>query len=98
MTFESHTNLGIIDDVISEPLRSMSLTGDGAGGPVPGPAEAHHRRRVKGKGKGNRADQFCIYRTSDGGNIPTMAIEYKAPHKLSQDEVVMGLASEIQPG
>ncbi|KAK3899972.1 hypothetical protein C8A05DRAFT_46078 [Staphylotrichum tortipilum] len=26
-----------------------------------------------------------------------MAIEYKAPHKLSQDEIVTGLASEIQP-
>ncbi|QBZ58387.1 hypothetical protein PoMZ_03339 [Pyricularia oryzae] len=26
-----------------------------------------------------------------------MAIEYKAPHKLSQDEVVTGLASAIKP-
>ncbi|KAK3991250.1 hypothetical protein QBC44DRAFT_323911 [Cladorrhinum sp. PSN332] len=59
VTFESHTNLGTIDD--------------------------------------NRADHFCIYRTSDGANIPVTAIEYKAPHKLSQDEVVTGLASEIQP-
>jgi hypothetical protein len=26
-----------------------------------------------------------------------MAIEYKAPYKLSQDEIVTGLSSEIQP-
>ena len=34
---------------------------------------------------------------ADGANIPAMTIEYKAPHKLSQDEIVTGLASEIQP-
>ncbi|ODH21888.1 hypothetical protein ACO22_05609 [Paracoccidioides brasiliensis] len=51
----------------------------------------------KARGKGSRADQFCIFRTSDGRNIPTVAIEYKAPHKLSRDEIVTGLDSEIQP-
>ena len=29
--------------------------------------------------------------------FPTLAIEYKAPHKLIVDEVVTGLESEIQP-
>ncbi|KAK1722923.1 uncharacterized protein BDZ83DRAFT_409229 [Colletotrichum acutatum] len=53
------------------------------------------RRRTRGKG--NRADQFCIYRTSDGRNIPAVAIEYKAPHKLRRDEVVTGLESETRP-
>ncbi|KAM4067556.1 serine threonine protein kinase [Hirsutella rhossiliensis] len=43
------------------------------------------------------APKFCIYRTSDGQNIPALAIEYKAPHKLSVDEVVTGLESEIRP-
>ncbi|EEH21951.2 hypothetical protein PABG_04162 [Paracoccidioides brasiliensis Pb03] len=52
---------------------------------------------LKARGKGSRADQFCIYRTSDGRNIPTVAIEYKAPHRLSRDEIVTGLDSEIQP-
>jgi hypothetical protein len=59
------------------------------------PNRATHRR--KARGKGNRADQFCIYRTSDDRNIPTVAIEYKPPHKLSRDEVVTGLVSKIQP-
>lgn len=40
---------------------------------------------------------LCIYRTSNRENIPTVATEYKAPHKLSQDEVITGLESEIQP-
>ncbi len=51
----------------------------------------------KDKGKGNLADQFCIYRTSEGENIPALAIEYKAPHKLTRDDIVSGLESEIQP-
>ncbi|KAI1770059.1 hypothetical protein F4818DRAFT_450636 [Hypoxylon cercidicola] len=38
-------------------------------------------------GDGGSADQFCIYRTSDGRNIPALAIEYKAPHKLTRDEI-----------
>ncbi|RSM01112.1 hypothetical protein CEP52_008753 [Fusarium oligoseptatum] len=54
-----------------------------------------HRR--KARGKGNRADQFCIYRTPYDQNLPVVAIEYKAPHKLSRNEIITGLASEIQP-
>ncbi|KAH8878691.1 hypothetical protein GQ53DRAFT_756531 [Thozetella sp. PMI_491] len=93
VTFESHTNLGPLEDNLSESLETMALGGDSAGGT----AGRKARRTAKGKGKGNRADQFCIYRTSNGANIPATAIEYKAPHKLSQDEVVTGLASEIRP-
>ncbi|OAA37908.1 hypothetical protein NOR_06985 [Metarhizium rileyi] len=40
---------------------------------------------------------FYILRTSDGQRFPAVAIEYKAPHKLSCDEVVTGLVGEIQP-
>ncbi|KAG4282241.1 hypothetical protein FPRO04_13362 [Fusarium proliferatum] len=54
-------------------------------------------RRRKARGKGNRGDQFCIYRASDDQNIPVVAIEYKAPHKLRRGEIVTGLVSEIQP-
>ncbi|KAL8383701.1 hypothetical protein RB595_010754 [Gaeumannomyces hyphopodioides] len=49
------------------------------------------------RGAATFESQFCIYRTEDGARIPTMAIEYKAPHKLNQDEIVTGLASKIQP-
>ncbi|KAI1314016.1 hypothetical protein F5Y03DRAFT_380867 [Xylaria venustula] len=45
----------------------------------------------------NPADQFCIYRRSDGRNVPALAVEYKAPHKLTRDQVVTGLQGEIRP-
>ncbi|ROT39292.1 hypothetical protein SODALDRAFT_339678 [Sodiomyces alkalinus F11] len=100
VTFESHTNPGVDD--ISTSLEEMSLGQDGvnpntsASAAAPRPSAATRgRRRVRGKG--NRADQFCIYRTSDGRNVPALAIEYKAPHKLSVDELATGLESEIQP-
>ncbi|KAI0095725.1 hypothetical protein GGR51DRAFT_544705 [Nemania sp. FL0031] len=60
------------------------------------PAPKRSRRRA-GRGKKGPADQFCIYRRSDGRNVPALAIEYKAPHKLTRDEVVSGLGGEIQP-
>ncbi|KAL2129652.1 hypothetical protein VTI74DRAFT_7486 [Chaetomium olivicolor] len=99
VTFESHTNLGTIDGSLSEPPERAPLSGSSAGEAALAPSAAVRkpRRGAKGKGKGNRADQFCIYRTSDGANIPTTAIEYKAPHKLSKEELVTGLVSEIQP-
>jgi hypothetical protein len=93
------TNLGTIDGSLSEPSESAHLSGVSAReGALAPPAAVRKRRRVtKGKGKGNRADQFCIYRTSDGANIPATAIKYKAPHKLRQHELVTRLVSEIQP-
>lgn len=95
--FESHTNLGTVDDTLSKPLERMSLAGSRAADTPLTTTAAIRKPRRGAKGKGNRADQFCIYRTADGANIPAMAIEYKAPHKLSQDEIVTGLASDIQP-
>ena len=88
VTFESHTNLGNTDDSVSESMDQLSM-----GSRPPN----RITRRQRARGKGNRADQFCIYRTSDDRNIPTVAIEYKPPHKLSRDEIVTGLVSEIQP-
>ncbi|KAL2108990.1 hypothetical protein VUR80DRAFT_3119 [Thermomyces stellatus] len=99
VSFESHTNLGTADDgILSGPMEHMSLGGDaGAASTSASARETPARPRRKARGKGNRADQFCIYRTSDGQGTPTLAIEYKAPHKLMADEVVSGLQSEIQP-
>ncbi|PHH93273.1 hypothetical protein CDD83_8784 [Cordyceps sp. RAO-2017] len=96
VTFESHLNLSLNDD-ISESMEQLSLGRDGPAGPASTPKpDPRPRRRARGKG-GSLADQFCIYRTTDGVDIPALAIEYKAPHKLSVDEVVTGLESEIQP-
>ncbi|OAQ58949.1 serine threonine protein kinase [Pochonia chlamydosporia 170] len=100
VTFESHTNLGTTEDLISEPMEHMSLGGDNpvatAQGFAPKQAAAPKARR-RARGKGNRADQFCIYRSSEGQNVPAIAIEYKAPHKLSLDEIITGLEAGIQP-
>ncbi|RSL80707.1 hypothetical protein CEP52_017335, partial [Fusarium oligoseptatum] len=89
VTFESHTNLGVTDNSLSESMEQVSISS--------GPSSRSTRRRRKARGKGNRADQFYIYRASDERNIPAVAIEYKAPHKLRRDEIVTGLVSEIQP-
>lgn len=71
-------------DNVPKPPEHISLAEAGAGGESATTAIRKPRRVAKGKGKGHRADQFCVYRTSDGANVPVMAIEYKAPHKLSQ--------------
>ena len=100
VTFESHTNLGPTNDKAIESLEQMSLdsgdTGPAGSASAPKPMAASKARR-KARGKGSRADQFCIYRTFDGEKVPVLAIEYKPPHKLSTDEVVTGLGSEIEP-
>ncbi|KAK6214357.1 hypothetical protein LQW54_004405 [Pestalotiopsis sp. IQ-011] len=101
VTFESHTNLGNSHVDISESLEHLSI----AEKDLP-PTSAASRARPRphsrpskpnNKRRGNLADQFCIYRASDGRNIPTLAIEYKAPHKLTREACVSGLQSEIQP-
>ncbi|AEO55539.1 hypothetical protein MYCTH_2299494 [Thermothelomyces thermophilus ATCC 42464] len=91
--FESHTNLATIENSVSERSESTPRSGESA---RTSSAPARKRARLS-KGKRGQADQFCIYRTSDGAHIPALAIEYKAPHKLSTEELVTGLVSEIQP-
>ncbi|KAK1840381.1 hypothetical protein CCHR01_16990 [Colletotrichum chrysophilum] len=97
MTFESHTNLGETNDSLSKHLDRMFIERNDTGQPPPASRPPSRKPRRKARGKGNRADQFCIYHTSNGRNIPAIAIKYKAPHKLGRNEVVTGLASEIQP-
>ncbi|OAQ58143.1 serine/threonine protein kinase [Pochonia chlamydosporia 170] len=99
VTFESHTNLGERSDSVLQSMERMSISENVTSAP-PSASTTKARGqkpRRRAKGKGNRADQFCIYRTSEGRNIPTIAIEYKAPHKLSVDEITTGLNSEIWP-
>lgn len=99
VTFESHTNLGERSDSVLQSMEHMSISeNDTRSLPSASTTKARGQKpRRRAKGKGNRADQFCIYRTSEGRNIPTIAIEYKAPHKLSVDEITTGLNSEIRP-
>lgn len=65
------------------------------GGRVEAPNRPEARR--KSRGKGNRADEFLVFKTSDGAQIPVAAIQYKPPQKLSIDQLVTGLSSEIWP-
>ncbi|KAI1846941.1 hypothetical protein JX265_014015 [Neoarthrinium moseri] len=95
VTFESHTNLGVPNADLSRSMGQLSVLEDDLE-PTPPPQEARTARR-KLKGTSSLADQFCIYRMSDGRNIPSLAIEYKAPHKLMRDTCISGLQSEIQP-
>ncbi|KAI0436899.1 hypothetical protein F4803DRAFT_556560 [Xylaria telfairii] len=59
--------------------------------------ESYTSRAGKVDAVSESVDQSCIYRRSDGQNVPAPSIEYKAPHKLTRDEVVSGLREEIQP-
>ncbi|KAL2161905.1 hypothetical protein VTH06DRAFT_7690 [Thermothelomyces fergusii] len=93
VTFESHLNLSQMESMMSELSERTPSTGETARTPS---AAARKRLRLT-KGIGGQPDQFCVYRTSDAADVPTLAIEYKAPHKLSTEELVTGLESEIQP-
>ncbi|KAJ6445211.1 Rab-GAP/TBC domain protein [Purpureocillium lavendulum] len=88
VTFENHTNLGPDEESVSESLEGLTIQATATTG-VP-------RRRPRGRGN-RRADQFCIYRNESGRSYPSLAIEYKAPHKLSREQIVAGLGCEIRP-
>lgn len=99
VTFESHTNL---DDYYSNPSFTENVTAQTSvstrrSGPSSSRASSDRPVLPKLRGKGGVADNFCIYRRADGRDVPALAIEYKAPHKLFVDEIVTGLESEIQP-
>ncbi|KAI1159000.1 hypothetical protein F5B18DRAFT_667149 [Nemania serpens] len=85
-TFESYTNLGDSVDAVSRSVEQMTMA-ENVGADTITPAPKRARRRA-GRGKKGPADQFCIYKRSNGRNVPALAIEYKAPHKLTKDEVV----------
>ncbi|CEJ91513.1 hypothetical protein VHEMI07216 [[Torrubiella] hemipterigena] len=98
VTFKSHTNLGTPDDALSQSMEQVSISESvSREGPSISRTKRQQKTRRRARGKGNRADQFCIYRKSDARNEPTLAIEYKAPHKATMDEIVAGLESEVQP-
>ncbi|EKG09024.1 hypothetical protein MPH_14005 [Macrophomina phaseolina MS6] len=92
---------------ISEPLFSSGGGRRGNGGAKGrGEGKAQRRSREVSRPAGSRpargaqrgvADQFCIYRLDDGSSMPAVAIEYKAPHKLTRGEIAAGLSGEIVP-
>lgn len=88
VSFESHTNLGDSGDSVSESLEQVSINSA---------SRSWSRRSRRARGKGGQGDQFCIHHLSNGLRIPASATEYKPPHKLTLNEIVTGLVSEIQP-
>ncbi|KAM5441378.1 hypothetical protein MferCBS31731_003449 [Microsporum ferrugineum] len=88
VTFESHTNLGKTEGVSVKPTTET--------GPSTTAKSNTQSKKSTAITRG-QADQFCIYRQEGNAHIPAIAIEYKAPHKLTQAEIEKGLAKEIQP-
>ena len=95
--FENHTNLGpSTDPGFDEPMQSMSLSDPPDETKIEDEA-AQSSDPPKRKRRGGCADQFCIYQVDGCRDVPAVAIEYKAPHKLTREEVLAGLVGEIRP-
>ncbi|EEQ92681.1 uncharacterized protein BDCG_07801 [Blastomyces dermatitidis ER-3] len=97
ITFDSHTNVGRPQESsLSEGGENLSINSETAPS-----AKAKGRGRKKKKESvtvtRGQADRFCIYRRDGDDHIPAIAIEYKAPHKLTQAEMTTGLREEIRP-
>ncbi|KAB8356476.1 hypothetical protein FH972_024059 [Carpinus fangiana] len=86
VTFESHANFGLDSDDDGSTLVTAMQT----------LSEEGNARTVTPRKRNRRADQFCIYRRSaDGANEALLGIEYKAPHKVTQEEVSLGLRTDL---
>ncbi|OJD23105.1 hypothetical protein ACJ73_05537 [Blastomyces percursus] len=88
ITFESHTNLGRVEKLSINPETAPSAKGKGRG---------RKKKEESTAVTGGQADRFCVYRQDGDEHIPAIAIEYKAPHKLTQAEMTTGLSEEIRP-
>ncbi|KAJ5959155.1 uncharacterized protein N7479_006305, partial [Penicillium vulpinum] len=75
--------------ILSE-IRWITLSkrrGRGRGG---GAAERQKRDSTTRR-RNRRADQFCVHLTADKRQIPVYTVEFKAPHKVTIPELVVGL-------
>ncbi|KAJ5265170.1 uncharacterized protein N7525_007338 [Penicillium rubens] len=69
------------------PANTRHGRGRGRGG---GAAERQKRDGTTRR-RNRRADQFCVHLTADERQIPVYAVEFKAPHKVTVAELVVGL-------
>ncbi|EEH41454.1 hypothetical protein PAAG_03017 [Paracoccidioides lutzii Pb01] len=99
VTFESHTNMGHPEEnSLSEGVRQMSISpAIETRSSTKGIGKSQKRKEEPNSGTGGQADRFCIYRQEGDEHIPAIAIEYKAPHKLTQADMATGLTKEIRP-
>ncbi|KAH7019485.1 hypothetical protein EDB80DRAFT_700935 [Ilyonectria destructans] len=94
ISFETHPDLGGTRTANSQYMDLSSVYGDADTARWAARFIAFMSGRET-RGQGPSPGQCCIYRTSNGCNVPVLAIEYKAPNKLSCDEITTGLASDI---
>jgi len=88
ISFQDHTNLGDeSNEELARHMQDLRLRQNAKRGAT---QQSPYRHR-------GTADQFCILH-SDGDDVrrPLVAIEYKAPHKLTLHTVSVGLKEEIQ--
>ena len=88
INFQDHTNLG--DEGNSELARTMQDLRIQQNSKRTERQQSPHRHR-------GTADQFCVLQSEDDGSRrPSVAIEYKAPHKLSVHTITAGLKEGIR--
>ncbi|EFW22030.1 hypothetical protein D8B26_002124 [Coccidioides posadasii str. Silveira] len=94
VTFESHINLGVSKQgpSLEDQMEKLSIEPNPSAGKSRPCRQDEENTPLIGQ-----ADRFCVYRRGDDGDVPAIAIEYKAPHKLTCDEIMTGLSGEIQP-
>lgn len=82
ITFENQASFRNEEvDKLSDSMGKLKVSGDKSNRP-----------------RNTRADQFCVLRSSsDGSARPVVAIEYKAPHKFTIEEIPTGLQGDIWP-
>ncbi|KAI2602457.1 hypothetical protein GGR54DRAFT_502095 [Hypoxylon sp. NC1633] len=93
ITFDSHTNLRS-GNLHTTPISCEHLAIESKEKSAPTPAVSQTFRHAR---MGDTTKRFCIYKTSDGGNVPALAIDYVPSYKLTRGEVAAGLQCEIQP-
>lgn len=60
---------------------------------IPSEQESEEENKSPKGHQGTAADIFCIYNIDNTGyNIPVLVAEYKAPHKVSLEEIYQGLS------
>ncbi|EAS33821.3 uncharacterized protein CIMG_04845 [Coccidioides immitis RS] len=99
VTFESHTNLGASkqSQPVEEGMQHLSIDTNKSTTENSGSRKGKQKPTTDNIPIRGQADRFCVYRRGNGEDVPAIAIEYKAPHKLTCEEIATGLAQEIRP-
>ena len=100
VNFENHANTLSPDEGIEEAMQQLSVSGTrrrrsprlqakAASSAPSNPTDT--ARNETSRPSRARADQFCVYNTSDDKRVAAFVIEYKAPHKIPLGYIYEGL-------